>query len=289
MLSTVAEEPTHIDKCPGWTYGRYGSDSIYSKNAACAILSRRLDNAYAFDLFHFLRATPPNRIGACHPRFYGSSGPVRNYPHTRYPRCLNSQSLSSAELVVAHNVQPHVQIAPALSPRPTPNTIMSNSSPLLNLPLELLLPILSLSLASHPTPSHVLRVSSQIHTLSSPILYKNLCFRSPDVMVKFIENGKPSRRPRSVVVDLAGGAVGGGAFRALRGVFEKCLAVVDEDVDADMGEDTSGGWRREGEEGGNGHGHGEWRLPLELLKLRLHSTSNSNTDDISLSALGLVK
>lgn len=62
----------------------------------CAILSRRLDNAYAFDLFHFLRATPPNLIGACHPRFYGSSGPVRNYPHTRYPRCLNSQSPSSS-------------------------------------------------------------------------------------------------------------------------------------------------------------------------------------------------
>lgn len=103
-------------------------------------------------------------------------------------------------------------------------------------------------------------------------------------MVKFLENGNPSRRPRSAVVDLAGGAVGGGAFRALRGVFEKCLAVADEDVDADMGEDTSGGRRRE-----EGNGHGEWRLPLELLKLRLHSTSNSNTDDISLSALGLVK
>lgn len=84
-----------------------------------------------------------------------------------------------------------------------------------------------------------------------------------------------------MVVDLAGGAVGGGAFRALRGVFERCLAV--EEVDA--GEDTSGEWtemRRDKETG-------EWRLPLELLKLRLHSTSNSNTDDISLSALGLVK
>lgn len=90
-----------------------------------------------------------------------------------------------------------------------------------------------------------------------------------------------------MVVDLAGGAVGGGAFRALRGVFEKCLAVADEDVGADMAEDTSGGRRGEGGVGGNEHG--EWRLPLELLKLRLHSTSNSNTDDISLSALGLVK
>lgn len=90
-----------------------------------------------------------------------------------------------------------------------------------------------------------------------------------------------------MVVDLAGGAVGGGAFRALRGVFEKCLAVADEDVGADMGEDTSGGRRGEGGEDGNGHG--EWRLLLELLKLRLHSTSDTNTDDISLSALGLVK
>lgn len=88
-----------------------------------------------------------------------------------------------------------------------------------------------------------------------------------------------------MVVDLAGGAVGGGAFRALRGVFEKCLAVADEDFGADLGEDTSGGRRGEGGENGNG----EWRLPLDLLKLRLHSTSNSNTDDISLSALGLVK
>lgn len=76
-----------------------------------------------------------------------------------------------------------------------------------------------------------------------------------------------------MVVDLAGGAVGGGAFRALRGVFEKCLAVVGETSGANKVENISG----------------EWRLPLELLKLRLHSTSNSNTDDISLSALGLVK
>lgn len=73
-----------------------------------------------------------------------------------------------------------------------------------------------------------------------------------------------------MVVDLAGGAVGGGAFRALRGVFEKRLAVVGENIGVE-------------------NGHVEWRLPLDLLKLRLHSTSNSNTDDISLSALGLVK
>lgn len=64
-------------------------------------------------------------------------------------------------------------------------------------------------------------------------------------------------------VDLAGGAVGGGAFRAMSGVFERCLQVG-------------------GEEKGE-------RLELDELRLRLHSTSRAETDDVALNALGLVK
>lgn len=72
-------------------------------------------------------------------------------------------------------------------------------------------------------------------------------------------------------VDLAGGAVGGGAFRAMSGVFERCLKV--------------GG---DGEGEGEGEGKGR-RLELETLRLRLHSTSRAETDDVALNALGLVK
>ena len=78
-------------------------------------------------------------------------------------------------------------------------------------------------------------------------------------------------------MDLAGGAVGGGAFRVLSRVFERCL-------DVGRTEDSYERWKEKRSRGVEG-----WRLSLQLLKLRLHSTSNAYSDDISLGALDLVK
>ena len=145
----------------------------------------------------------------------------------------------------------------------------------LSLPIELLLQILRLSLFGNPEPSNVLRLNRYISELATDILYTSPHLISVESLRKFPEC--PHKRPRALVVDLAGGEVGGGAFHLMRRVFRSCLrAPRTHGV-----EEQHGGFDYEDFANGT--------LPLESLRLCLHSTNSPIVDDISLAALSLVK
>ncbi|TFY61728.1 hypothetical protein EVG20_g6955 [Dentipellis fragilis] len=155
------------------------------------------------------------------------------------------------------------------------------TSHLLNLPQELLIHIISLSLGVHPSPSHILVLNKYVNGFATDILYNALRFTSVRSLLVF--NLHPTRLPRTVTVELAGGEVGRGAFGAMNFIFTRLASLarspespgsqtlvhnVDQTCDSDLGS-----------------GLDLAVLPLDALRLRMHSTANSAVDDTEIHAL----
>ena len=138
---------------------------------------------------------------------------------------------------------------------------------LLDLPPELLIPVLAVATAIHPIPAHVLVLSKFIYSIAAPILYRHPFFSSISALALFppvIWGSDTVGRPSTITVDLAGADVGRGAFRGLWRLLSKTQ------FPRDVTNLTT-------------------RLELEDLRLRLHSTSDGDADDQSLQALDFVE
>lgn len=138
---------------------------------------------------------------------------------------------------------------------------------LLDLPPELLIPVLAVATAIHPIPAHVLVLSKFIYSIAAPILYRHPSFSSISALALFppvIWGSDTVGKPSTITVDLAGADVGRGAFRGLWRLLSRTR------FPRDVTNLTT-------------------RLELEDLRLRLHSTSDGDADDQSLQALDFVE
>jgi hypothetical protein len=131
---------------------------------------------------------------------------------------------------------------------------------LVELPVELLLDILSLALHTNPTTSSILRLNSHFLSTSLRILHTDLYFRS-STQVNLFRRTNLTCAPRSLTLDLAGGATDTHLFKELLGTFFKCKTY-----------SQAKGWGNIDDKG---------RLMLDLLKWRL----NSHTEDPNLRSI----
>ena len=137
---------------------------------------------------------------------------------------------------------------------------------LLDLPPELLIPVLDIATAVHPIPAHVLVLNKFIYSIAAPILYRHLYLPSISTIARFptaIWGSETVGKPSTITVDLAGAEVGRGVFRDLL----RLLSTTRFPRDAPN----------------------LTRLELEDLRLCLHSTNDGDTDDKSLRALEFVE
>ena len=140
---------------------------------------------------------------------------------------------------------------------------------LLDLPPELLIQILDVATAVHPTPAHVLVLNKFIYSIAVPILYRHPYFPSLSAIARFpvvIWGSETVGKPSTITVNLAGAEVGRGAFRDLLRLLSTTRFPRDHVTNLTV-----------------------TRLELEDLRLCLHSTNDGDTDDKSLRALEFVE
>ncbi|KAI0922983.1 hypothetical protein AcW1_002512 [Taiwanofungus camphoratus] len=136
------------------------------------------------------------------------------------------------------------------------------------IPVELLSEILFLALHEHPCPSHVLRVDKSFLQFGQRILHSQLHFRTIRQLVLFLDQVAPlACPPKSITIDLAGGAADFDVFFHLAVAMRRCRCNVvgscsEQPVQAP--------------------------LPIELLSLRLHSHARSQKLEYIYEALKLV-
>ncbi|VDB85135.1 unnamed protein product [Peniophora sp. CBMAI 1063] len=134
------------------------------------------------------------------------------------------------------------------------NMVPHGAAPmLLDLPPELLLPILTEALAGHPSPIAVLSTCRRIRELGEPLLYRHLTLRSTKALI------------------LSGGEVGSGQMAMLCPILYQHINAL-----------TPGGciW--------NEHISVKERLRLDRVGLCMNSQSSPAKDDTELSALGII-
>jgi hypothetical protein len=94
----------------------------------------------------------------------------------------------------------------------------------LDLPIELILNILSFTVDVHPIPSSILCVNNFFFQICQPLLHTHLSFRSTWQLESFCSNSLHTLTspPRSLNVELAGGSVNYEVFKCLREVLLRC-------------------------------------------------------------------
>ena len=139
-------------------------------------------------------------------------------------------------------------------------------------PTEILLIILRFAIDVHPAPWSILAASGRFYRLASPLLYTHPRFTSKRALAAF-SAARPIRRPQTVTVVLLEDMFNRGRLNALRDMLARWLT-----VPPPQGAAISNFQPPSGNE----------RLPLDEFELCM-STSYDSGDDMTLSALGLVK
>ncbi|KZV75613.1 hypothetical protein PENSPDRAFT_748278 [Peniophora sp. CONT] len=142
---------------------------------------------------------------------------------------------------------------------------------LLDLPPELLLPVLSEALIIHPNPAAVLSTCKHLRDLGEPLLYRHLTLRSSHALILCSKSSARRHRIRTVDVRLAGGEVGSGQIAELGALLFLHLNEI-----------APGGctW--------NQHPVVKTRLQLDEMRLCMNSQSSPAKDDTELCVLGLI-
>jgi len=181
-------------------------------------------------------------------RWLNSSGKIRRQPRTMsLARCWVREQLSGFPNLALPTYAMH----------------------LLDLPPELLIQVMEVTIAVHPIPAHVLVLNKFIYGIATPILYRHPYLSSISAIGCFptvIWGSETVCNPSTITVNLAGAEVGRGTFRGLLRLLSTTrFPTATRDV-ANL-----------------------TRLELDDFRLCLHSTNDGNTDDKSLRALEFVE
>lgn len=151
----------------------------------------------------------------------------------------------------------------------------------LDLPLEIHLDVLALALHESETPGNILAVSRTFYDLCLPLLQAHLRFRSSRGLAQFTAGSQLESSPRTITLDLAGGAPQFSIFLLLGGVFMRCQRIHTRSPDSHPAVSF--------DQGSIGGQDERERLILDHLFLRLHSNkSDPNLHTIE-STLNMVK